>query len=59
MRDTFWNGYKVHVTETCDTSGNDSSDGDGDGDAVPPPQLITNVETTDASNSQYLWMKII
>ena len=20
-RDTFWNGYKVHVTETCDTSG--------------------------------------
>ncbi|MGH3803596.1 MAG: transposase, partial [Pseudonocardiaceae bacterium] len=50
-RDTFWNGYKVHVTQTCDTSGNDSSDGDGDGDgdAVPPPQLITNVETTDAT----------
>ena len=20
-RDTFWNGYKVHVTETCDTAG--------------------------------------
>ena len=19
-RDTFWNGYKVHVTETCDTN---------------------------------------
>ena len=46
-RDTFWNGYKVHVTETCDTNGNNSSDSDGD--AVPPPQLITNVETTDAT----------
>ena len=50
-RDTFWNGYKVHVTETCDTSGNGSTgaDGDADGDAVAAPQLITNVETTDAT----------
>lgn len=39
-RDTFWNGYKVHVTETCDTSG---------GEAAPPPHLIVNVETTDAT----------
>ncbi len=49
-RDTFWNGYKVHVTETCDPAGADgSSDGDGDGEAIPPPHLITNVETTDAT----------
>src|ERR1022692_97619 len=43
-RDTFWNGYKVHVTETCDTSA-----GSGDGEAVAPPHLIVNVETTDAT----------
>ena len=58
-RDTFWNGYKVHVTETCDTSaaGGDTaassdpgSDGHGGGgEAAPPPHLITNVETTDAT----------
>ncbi len=53
-RDTFWNGYKVHVTETCDTSAaadddSSSSDVDGDGEAVAPPHLITNVETTDAT----------
>jgi Transposase DDE domain len=41
-RDTFWNGYKVHVTETCDTS-DDGSEG------TPPPHLIVNVETTDAT----------
>ncbi len=53
-RDTFWNGYKVHVTETCDTSAADdssssSSSSSGDGEAVAPPHLITNVETTDAT----------
>jgi transposase len=59
-RDTFWNGYKVHVTETCDTSaaagdgtaasGSPGSEGhDGDGQASPPPHLIVNVETTDAT----------
>jgi Transposase DDE domain len=51
-RDTFWNGYKVHVTETCDTSAagdSSSSSGDGDAEAVAPPHLITNVETTDAT----------
>ncbi len=50
-RDTFWNGYKIHVTETCDTAGDDS-DGHGaadDGKAVAPPQLIVNVETTEAT----------
>jgi IS5 family transposase len=49
-RDTFWNGYKVHVTETCDTSAAaGSSSSDGDAEAVTPPHLITNVETTDAT----------
>src|SRR6266700_2618496 len=49
-RDTFWNGYKIHVTETCGTAGT-ASDGDGDGEdtAVAPPHLIVNVETTDAT----------
>ena len=52
-RDTFWNGYKVHVTETCDTDDDDSSSSsssnDGDGEAAPSPHLIVNVETTDAT----------
>ncbi len=50
-RDTFWNGYKVHVTETCGISGGSSSDEHGadDREAVAPPHLITNVETTDAT----------
>ena len=44
-RDTFWNGYKIHVTETCDTAG----DRDGDGEAVVPPNLVVGVETTEAT----------
>jgi hypothetical protein len=48
-RDTFWNGYKVHVTETCDTSAAADNNSDGDGEAIAPPHLITNVETTDAT----------
>jgi len=51
-RDTFWNGCKVHVTETCDTSAGDDTGSEsrgGDGEAAPPPHLIVNVETTDAT----------
>ena len=49
-RDTFWNGYKVHVTETCDTAGpGGKGNADGDSATGPPPHLIVNVETTDAS----------
>lgn len=49
-RDIFWNGYKVHVTETCETSAAAEEDSsDGDGEALAPPHLITNVETTDAT----------
>jgi transposase len=42
-RDTFWNGYKIHVTETCGTADN------ADGEAAAPPQLIVGVETTEAT----------
>ena len=57
-RDTFWNGYKVHVTETCGTSGardddtaasGDPGGGPGGGAAAPAPHLITGVETTGAT----------
>ncbi|MBF8194148.1 hypothetical protein ITP53_52465 [Nonomuraea sp. K274] len=55
-----WNGYKVHISETCRPSadalagaagtgtGTGTGDGDGDGD-TRPPNLITNVATTDAT----------
>jgi Transposase DDE domain len=47
-RDTFWNGYKTHVTETCDTT-RAAGDSDEEGAAITPPHLIVNVETTDAT----------
>ena len=57
-RDTFWNGYKIHVTETCarasaagtgpaDAAG--PADSTGEDPAAAPPHLIVNVETTDAT----------
>ena len=56
QRNTFWNGYKVHVTETCGTCtagagerGEDHAGADSDGEALAPPHLIVNVETTDAT----------
>ena len=48
QRDTFWNGYKTHVTETCDTT-RAAGDSDDEGAAITPPHLIVNVETTDAT----------
>jgi transposase len=44
-RDLAWNGYKLHITETCDAEPATTDDD------VPagPPNLITNVATTDAS----------
>ena len=48
-RDTFWNAYKVHVTETSDTRATADNSSNGDGEAIAPPHLITNVETTDAT----------
>ena len=43
-RNLAWNGYKLHVSETCDAL----PDRPGLQD-TPPPNLITNVATTDAS----------
>jgi transposase len=45
-RDLFWNGYKVHISETC-TGERDSAAGDPH--AEVPPNIITNIATTDAS----------
>ncbi|HEY1156927.1 MAG TPA: transposase, partial [Arthrobacter sp.] len=53
-----WNGYKVHISEIChpaadthdipaDTRSTDASTGPGPG--TTPPNLITNVATTDAT----------
>ena len=44
--DLVWNGYKVHISETCRPRG----DGDhGEGEGRTPPNLITSVLTTDAT----------
>jgi transposase len=40
----YWNGYKVHVTETCDTPDPTPDLGDGD-----RPNIIVGVTTTDAT----------
>jgi transposase len=58
--DLAWNGYKVHLSETCHTPdtattppGNDAEPGQADSLAKPAsdalPNLITNVATTDAT----------
>ncbi|MFI6603508.1 hypothetical protein ACIBHX_45370 [Nonomuraea sp. NPDC050536] len=47
-----WNGYKVHISETCHPAA-DTQDNLADGAATDrgtrPPNLITNVATTDAT----------
>src|SRR5271169_5579260 len=59
-RDTFWLGYKLHVTETCDEEPRCGCPAAGDGgtgrrghdqDCAAPafPNLITHVATTDAT----------
>ncbi len=57
-RDTFWLGYKLHVTETCDDQPRCGCPGDGrtgrrghHKDCAAPafPNLITHVATTDAT----------
>ena len=56
-RDTFWNGYEVHLSETCDTpDGAHTIGADAcKGPAAPSrqaawlPNLITGVATTDAT----------
>ncbi|MFI9597640.1 hypothetical protein [Nonomuraea sp. NPDC052265] len=46
--DLFWNGYKVHVSETCDNTPDAVAAAAGTGEPQPP-NLITNVTTTDAT----------
>lgn len=43
-RETEWTGYKVHLTETCDEG---------------LPELITNVETTPATTSDFVMTPVI
>lgn len=45
-RDLGWNGYKLHISETCDAVPAPPGPATG---TPPPPNLITNVVTTDAS----------
>ena len=49
--DLFWNGYKVHLTETCDDPGPDEPGADEPGADEPAerPNLIVSVATTDAT----------
>jgi transposase len=46
--DLFWNGYKVHVSETCDNIVQAVAAAADRGRRVPP-NLITNVTTTDGT----------
>jgi len=56
-RDTFWLGYKLHISETCDgqpacacpASGDKQRYHEGGCQAAAFPNLITNVETTPAT----------
>ena len=36
-REEFWLGYKLHITETCDTRGNCSTGHRGEPTAMPTP----------------------
>jgi transposase len=44
--DLYWNGYKVHISETCQAPAEPDQDNDT---VTEPPNLITNVATTDAT----------
>ena len=45
-RDLTWLGYKLHISESCDA---EASQRPADAVADTPPNLVTNVATTDAS----------
>jgi transposase len=45
--DLFWNGYKVHISETCDIPEPPATPGGAP--RAEPPNVITNVSTTDAT----------
>lgn len=50
---SWWSGYKIHISESCDDA--DSQDPAADGQTLipgadgPPPRLITGMATTDAT----------
>ncbi|MET8406478.1 IS1182 family transposase [Streptomyces sp900116325] len=52
--DTMWNGFKIHISETCQAPepaavGNNAGPGQGGHSRVLRPNLVTNVTTTDAT----------
>jgi transposase len=48
--EVFWCGYKIHLTESCHTPAEaEAESGGGGGDGILPPNLITDVMTTDAT----------
>jgi len=48
-RDLTWPGYKLHVSESCDAAAPERPVDPADHVPDAPPNLITNVATTDAS----------
>jgi transposase len=44
--DLYWCGYKVHITETCETPADARAE---DGFRLDRPNIITNIATTDAT----------
>jgi len=48
-RDMFWNGFKLHISETCQAPDQDMADPAAGRRRPPRPNLITNVATTDAT----------
>ncbi len=48
-RDLTWNGYKLHISESCDADAADTPVDLTNHIPDAPPNLITNVATTDAS----------
>jgi hypothetical protein len=47
--DLFWNGYKIHITETCEAPSPSRDTRPDGGRVAEPPNLITNVATTPAT----------
>jgi len=45
-REMFWNGFKLHISETCQAPGQDEADPTAGRRRPPRPNLITNVATT-------------
>ncbi|WP_406386281.1 transposase [Streptomyces sp. NBC_01618] len=45
--DLFWMGYKIHLTESCDTPA--EAEAEAEAGVRPTPNLITDVLTTDAT----------